>query len=181
MLNNNEKKVLLKIARDMMVDYITNNKRPRLPELTDNLKMVYGAFVTLHKKGKLRGCIGTMIGRMPLASTIQQMVVASSTKDPRFPSVKADEIEDLDIEISVLSIPEGIEPNEVVLGKHGLLIQQGEFQGVFLPQVPIEQGWNKDEYLEQLCTKAGLATNAWKTAKLFGFTAQVFSEKDIDS
>jgi AmmeMemoRadiSam system protein A len=144
-----------------------------------------GAFVTIHYKNQLRGCIGNIIGRKPLYLTVRDMAVAAASQDPRFPPVSVGELDGTDIEISVLSRPRVVKDiSEIELGKHGVIVTQGSWHtGVFLPQVATETGWSKQEFMSQLCSqKAHLPPDAWKDpkTKIEVFTANVFSEKDFD-
>ena len=148
------------------------------------LSLEEGAFVTIHKNGNLRGCIGNIIGRQPLYQTVRDMAISSATKDPRFPSVTVGELEDIHVEVSVLSKPKVItNVDEIQLGVHGVIVSQGPFHtGVFLPQVAEETQWTKEEFLSHLCSqKADLPADAWKDpkTKIEIFTAEVFSEKDV--
>jgi AmmeMemoRadiSam system protein A len=140
-----------------------------------------GAFVTLHERGELRGCIGNLIANQPLYLTVRDMAIEAAVGDPRFPPVGLSEMKDIEIEISALSPMEKIDdPEKIKLGKHGVLIRKGFNSGVFLPQVAQETGWSKEEFLSNLCThKAGLASDAWKdgSAEIYIFSAEVFSEK----
>ncbi len=179
-LTKEEKQTLLKIARDTLTSHVTGKGKPDLKNyvLTDRLKEKTGAFVTLHKNGQLRGCIGYIQGVAPLAETVRENACNASTEDPRFPKVQPSELEDIDIEVSVMSPLRKISsPDEVVAGKHGVILKKGYNQGVFLPQVATEQGWNRETFLKQLGLKAGLDTDAYKTAELLVFTAEVFGEK----
>jgi AmmeMemoRadiSam system protein A len=138
-----------------------------------------GAFVTLHKGKNLRGCIGRMSAGLPLEETVHVMALEAAFGDPRFPPLEAEELPLCAIEISVLSPLELCpDPRQVKVGVHGLyLIRQGR-AGVLLPQVPVEQGWNLDEYLDYICVKAGLPPRSYEApdAKLYTFTATVFGE-----
>jgi AmmeMemoRadiSam system protein A len=137
-----------------------------------------GAFVTLHRNGELRGCIGNMVGSQPLYLTIRDMAVESATGDPRFTPVKPADLKDIDIEISVLSPMEKVDSaDKIEMGVHGVLVRRGFNSGVFLPQVATETGWSKEEFLSQLCgQKAGLPADAWKdkNTDLYIFTADIF-------
>src|SRR3989339_215364 len=181
MLNDTQKARLLEIARKTIQEYVTNGKKLDFSEDDPQLKAVNGAFVTIHKQGKLKGCIGNIIGQKPLFETIRDMAIESATGDPRFEPVTKDELKDIEIEISVLSPLKKIEDvDEFQLGTHGVLVKKGWSQGVFLPQVAEETGWNKEEFLSNLCAhKAGLPADAWKDAKTekYIFSALVFSEK----
>lgn len=175
-----EHKTLLKLARDTIVQYLKDETRSPLPDAKGVLSEKCGAFVTLHKKGELRGCIGNMVGHRPLIETIQEMAIAAATEDPRFHRVKSDEMKDIDIEISVLSPMQKIKDvNEIKVGTHGILMRQGRYQGVLLPQVATEWGWERDEFLRHTCLKAGLPTEAWKDPETIIeiFSADVFGEK----
>ncbi|PIU41323.1 MAG: hypothetical protein COS99_06050 [Candidatus Omnitrophica bacterium CG07_land_8_20_14_0_80_42_15] len=181
MLSEDQKKRLLQIARDTIETYIKTGKIPDFKEDDPVLNREMGAFVTLHYKGELRGCIGNIVGRGPLYKTVRDMAIESSTGDPRFPPVTSGELKDIDVEISVLSELEKIsDPSIIEMGKHGVLVRSGFRSGVFLPQVATETGWTRDEFMSNLCThKAGLAPDAWKKSDcdIYIFTAEVFREK----
>ena len=139
-----------------------------------------GAFVTLHKHGALRGCIGYVEAIKPLYKTVQEMAIAAAFQDPRFPGLKADEFNNIEIEISVMSPLEKItDVNKIEVGKHGIIIKSGFNSGLLLPQVATEQGWDRDTFLEHTCYKAGLPGNIWKKpdTEILIFSAEVFSEK----
>ena len=138
-----------------------------------------GAFVTLHKGKDLRGCIGRMSAVLPLEETIKQMAVQAAFGDPRFPPLGKDELLSISIEISALSPMEiCLDPRSIKIGVHGLFLVYRGRSGVLLPQVPVEQGWNLDEYLEYICIKAGVPPESYKNteASLSVFTALVFGE-----
>jgi len=181
MLTKKQKDRLLGIARKTMETYIKKGKKLDYTEKDPLLNREMGAFVTLHRNGQLRGCIGNIIGSGPLYLTVRDMAIQSSTQDPRFSPVGPDELEKIDIEISVLSELEEIkDPNVIEVGKHGVLVRSGSRSGVYLPQVGTETGWNREEFMMSLCgNKAGLPPDAWKTGKckIFIFTAEVFGEK----
>jgi AmmeMemoRadiSam system protein A len=143
------------------------------------LALPHGAFVTLHRQGELRGCIGRVRSLDPLYATVQEMAVAAAFQDPRFKPVARDEFSLLEIEISVLSPPETIaDPTQIEVGKHGLIISSGPYSGLLLPQVATEWGWDAETFLNHTCLKAGLPENYWRQTqvKIEAFTAQVFSE-----
>ena len=136
-----------------------------------------GAFVTLKKHGELRGCIGHIVGNRPLKETIAEMAVAAAFRDPRFPPVKADELNDLEIEISVLTPLERIrDMKEIQVGVHGIFMKRGGRSGLLLPQVAVEYGWDCGTFLEHTCAKAGLPADAWKdpNTEIYVFSADVF-------
>lgn len=175
-LGDRQKAELLDLAKKTLYAHVQGKA---LPPLTGDpaLKRDGAAFVTLKKHGELRGCIGHIIAAGPLDRCVQDMAVAASTSDPRFPPVRPNELKDITIEISVLTPPEKLsDPLAVRVGTDGLIIEKGFHRGVLLPQVPAEQGWNKQQYLEGICRKAGLPSDAWKDAKLERFQAIVFGE-----
>ena len=181
-LSTDEKQVLLKLARDTIERHLTDNTRVELPPPEGILGEECGAFVTLHKRGQLRGCIGNMIGSAPLLETIREMAIAAAVQDSRFHRVTQEELKDIDIEISVLSPMKRIKDvNEVEVGKHGILMRRGMCQGVLLPQVATEYGWDRETFLENTCHKAGLPADAWKDPEtvIEIFSADVFGEKEL--
>jgi len=144
---------------------------------SEHLAEPRGAFTTLHLSGKLRGCIGYVIATDPLYRTVAETARAAAFQDPRFQSVTKEEAANLDIEISVLSPLAPIRPEDVVVGRHGLLVAKGRQRGLLLPQVPLEWGWAREEFLTQTCRKAGLPPDAWRQdAELQAFTAEVFGD-----
>jgi len=175
-LSSDEKTGLLQIARETLDRYVRNKKIYR-PE-TDNPKFLgpKGAFVTLKKKGELRGCIGFIEPVLPLHQTIVQATIYAASKDSRFSPVSISELEEIDLEISVLTPPQKIDdPREVTVGKHGLIIAQGNRRGLLLPQVPVENRWSRLTFLQRTCQKAGLPKDAWKSgAEIYTFEAIVF-------
>ena len=178
-LSDTEKKTLLKLARDTIAQHLKDGTRVALPEAAGILKEKCGAFVTLHEKGQLRGCIGNIIGMRPLVETIQEMAIASATQDPRFHNVKPEELSEIDIEISVLTPLRRVKDvSEIEVGTHGIVMSQGMYHGILLPQVATEWGWGREEFLENTCVKAGLPTEAWKDpeTRIEIFSAEVFGE-----
>lgn len=179
-LTPEEKEKLLNIARKTINQYIRNGKTIDINVQSESLKKECGAFVTLREKdGDLRGCIGLTVAERPLFMTIRAMAIAAATQDPRFNPVTSSEIDDLTIEISVLTPIQKVSSiDEIEVGRDGLLIRKGYMSGLLLPQVPTEQGWDKNTFLEHTCYKAGLPADAWKSAELWKFQAIVFSEED---
>ena len=140
-----------------------------------------GAFVTLHENGQLRGCIGRMRSELPLDETISEMALAAAFEDPRFDPVSRAEIADIEIEITVLGILRKIaSAEEIIVGNHGIYIIGRGRSGVLLPQVATENGWNRLEFLNHVCLKAGLPPGAWQETdtQLFIFEGIVFGESD---
>ncbi|MFH1857838.1 MAG: AmmeMemoRadiSam system protein B [Candidatus Omnitrophota bacterium] len=180
-LNNEEQKELLKIARSTVESYIREDATPSFSPSSPNLNAPLGAFVTLRKHGQLRGCIGRFEPAIPLYQVVAQMAVAAATEDPRFRPVTQNELNELDYEISVLSPLRKVKSaDEIELGKHGVQVVKGFRGGVFLPQVATEFQWDKETFLSELCLeKAGLRADCWKdpSVNLYVFTAQVFSEE----
>jgi AmmeMemoRadiSam system protein B/AmmeMemoRadiSam system protein A len=179
-LDEKEQRKLLDLARQTLEAFVSGGKSPE-PFFTEpRLTRLSGAFVTLKKKGALRGCIGHIQPIEPLGRAVRDLAIASASEDPRFSPVQAGELKNIDIEISVLSpIRKVKDASEIELGKHGVIVKRGGQSGVFLPQVAEETGWTKEQFLDELCTqKAGLPADAWKDpgTSLFVFTAQVFGE-----
>jgi AmmeMemoRadiSam system protein B/AmmeMemoRadiSam system protein A len=177
-LTESEKETLLDIARDSVEEFCRYHTRPDLTRynFTKALLTQCGAFVSLHKKGALRGCIGLISSEMPLYQVVQEMAVSACANDHRFHPVEVGELPDIDIEISVLSPLRKIEDiAEIELGKHGILIEKYHHRGLFLPQVAAETGWTKEEFLGHCARdKAGLGWDEWKSANVYVFTATVF-------
>lgn len=180
-LSPEAKRELLKLAREAIAEYLKASRIPKSPPALPELKDKQGAFVTLKKRGELRGCIGNFVSRESLSRTVQEMAVAAAVEDPRFPSLTEKELEEIDIEISVLSPLEEVpDPNDIEVGRDGIFVTCGYQRGVLLPQVPVEQGWDREAFLEHCCYKAGLDGDAWKRKEttIERFTAVVFGEKE---
>jgi len=176
-LGADERRSLLGVARRALSAYIRDGKLPR-ETAEGKLAGPGAAFVTLTKRGRLRGCIGYTEAVAPLFRVVQECAVAAATEDPRFPPVSLDEVPEIHLEISVLTPLFPIRPEEVEVGRHGLLVTQGRMRGLLLPQVPVEQRWDRETFLDQTCAKAGLPASAWRHgATLEGFTAEVFGEE----
>lgn len=181
-LSQEEKELLLKIARKTIKEYLDTGKISdvKSSELTPALQEECGAFVTLHKDGALRGCIGRFSASEPLYSVVQKMAIAAATQDHRFSPLKSDEIDKIDLEISVLTPMQKIESiDEIEMGRHGIYIKKGFATGTFLPQVALESGWTKEEFLGYCArNKAGLGWEGWKDADIYIYEALVFGEKE---
>jgi AmmeMemoRadiSam system protein B/AmmeMemoRadiSam system protein A len=175
-----EKQELLKIARTSVETAVREKKLYSPPaDEPEALRNARGAFVTLKEHGDLRGCIGYMSPVKPLAETVRDVAAYAALEDRRFRPVSESELGILEYEISVLSPLRKVEDiNQIHVGQHGLLIRKGDYEGVLLPQVPTEEGWDRDTFLKQVCVKAGLPEQAWKDedADLFMFSALVFAE-----
>jgi uncharacterized protein len=176
-ITENEKLILLSTARESISSKL-EKRNPEYPEATDSLYKALGSFVTLHINGKLRGCIGHMIPVKALIDDIKILAKESAFHDPRFPSLSLKELKNIEIEISVLSPLKDSIPDDVIVGKHGIIMKNGYNSGVLLPQVPVEQGWNREEFLSNTCRKAGMHMDCWKDpdTQIETFTAVIFSE-----
>ena len=180
-LGHEEKVELIRIARTSVEGAVRGEALPEFEAATPLLAEKRGAFVTLNKQGHLRGCIGHIRGIEPLYITVSKMAVAAATEDPRFDRVKPAELEHLEIEISVLTpFLKITDPDEIQVGTHGLYIEKGYNHGLLLPQVATDYGWDRYEFLDQTCRKAGLPAGAWKEgATIYTFSAQIFSEAEV--
>lgn len=176
-LTTEEKATLHRIARSAIEAALEGRAHPPEEKRTGALSLPCGAFVTLKKKGSLRGCIGHIVGQYPLAETISRMAVAAAFQDPRFAPVTRAEWPAIEIEISVMTpLKEVSDPAVIEVGRHGIHIQKGDRSGLLLPQVATEQGWDRMTFLEQTCRKAGLSRDAWKEpgTTIHIFSAQIF-------
>jgi AmmeMemoRadiSam system protein B/AmmeMemoRadiSam system protein A len=182
-LTEKDKVDLLKVARQTLDEFVKNKTVPEIDTagFSTNLHENTGAFVSLHVKGKLRGCIGRFQPDAPLYKVVQDMAVAAASKDHRFSPVKPDELEKVDIEISVLTPLKKIESiEEIELGRHGIYIKQGYNSGTFLPQVAASTGWNLEEFLGHCARdKARIGWDGWKTADIFTYEAIIFHESEL--
>jgi len=178
-LSDAQKKLLLTIARESIEYYLETGTEKTWMNTDPDLAVPSGAFVTLKKRGQLRGCIGHVEATLPLFETVAQCAVSSAVRDPRFPPVTANELPELHLEISVMTPPAPIASvEEIVVGRDGLIIEKGFRRGLLLPQVPVEWGWDRDEFLVHLCRKAGLGPDEWKSgATIYSFQALVFGEE----
>ncbi|MDH4270904.1 MAG: AmmeMemoRadiSam system protein B [Candidatus Aminicenantes bacterium] len=175
-LSSAEKKELLDLAREAVRKFVSEKKVIDYQTRDPNLLAERGVFVTLKKKGELRGCIGFIEPVAALYETVIHSAIYAASEDPRFPPVKSEELKDLDIEVSVLSPLTRVEdPGLVQVGKHGLVMEMGGQRGLLLPQVAVENGWSRETFLNQACVKAGLAPDAWKKgAEISIFEAIIF-------
>jgi uncharacterized protein len=180
-LTEKEKATLLDIVKKTIVSKINNKNIPKMTVDSETLQEKRGAFVTLKKRGHLRGCIGYIKAVKPLWETVQEMAVAAAFHDPRFPSLKPEELKDLSLEISVLSPLQRVKDvNEIEVGKHGLYIVRGYNSGLLLPQVAVEYCWDRETFLRETCFKAGLPPQAWKDkeTEIYSFSADYFGDTD---
>jgi AmmeMemoRadiSam system protein A len=182
MFTDAEKRALLEIARAAVVAQVTRGQTgdwgqtpvaPLHPRAT-------GAFVTIKRNGELRGCLGTLECKRPLAEEVARLAASTSHEDPRFEPVRVGELADLHLEVSVLGPLEPIDPHApdaIVIGRHGLVVEQGARRGLLLPQVATEWNWTREQFLAQTCRKAGLPRDAWqRSATVYRFDAEVFGD-----
>lgn len=178
MLTEAQRHAVVDLARRSIVAQVTH-ARPIPVAAEIELPDASGAFVTIKCRGALRGCLGTLECRRSLAEDVARCAADAASADPRFPPVAEQELPDLEIEVSVLGPLEEIapDPSNVVVGRHGLVAEQGSRRGLLLPQVATEWGWSADQFLRQTCLKAGLPADAWRHgAHIFRFDAEVFGE-----
>ncbi len=186
MLTLEEGKLLVKLARETIETYLREGRKPRVSKVPAKLRERRGVFVTLNKGGELRGCIGHPLPTTPLIDAVIDSAISSATRDPRFPPVAPEELPTLEVEVSVLSKPEPIEvkspreyPKHVVIGRDGLIIEWSGYAGLLLPQVPVEWGWDAEEFLSHACMKAGLTPDYWlrEGVCISKFSAQAFRQR----
>jgi MEMO1 family protein len=180
-LTPDDKKQLLGLARETIQRYLTTDTVPLARGFSPAAHAGQAVFVTLNKHGELRGCIGYMLHDSPLCRTVGAMALKAAFQDPRFPPVTLDEVPDLEIEISALTpwrtVPD---PADIVLGRDRVVIRKAGRSAVYLPQVATEEGWTREEMLDNLCLKAGLPRGSWEQgAELLTFQAEVFSDADF--
>lgn len=186
MLDAREGELAIELARKTIEEYLKNGRR--LDPEGENLPPVFqeprGVFVTLNKKDDLRGCIGHPYPDSILQDALVDSAISAATCDPRFPEVISDELSSITIEVSILTPPEKIEaspqelPQLIEIGKHGLIVKQGFYQGLLLPQVAPENNFDAVDFLSHTCLKAGLSPDAWLTgAEVYWFEGQIFSEE----
>lgn len=178
-LSESERHALLAIARGAIAARLAG-RSPEPRPLAGTLAEPRGAFVTLRRRqdGELRGCVGFSEARFPLGEAVERAAQLAAFEDGRFEPVAADELEGIGLDVSVLSPLAPIAPDAVEVGRHGLLIRCAGRAGLLLPLVPVQFGWDREEYLEHLCQKAGLPKDAWKRpdAELFAFTTELVEE-----
>jgi AmmeMemoRadiSam system protein A len=174
-----ERTMLLRLAHDSIAAALDQRELSLAPP-SAHLAEPRGAFTTLYHRGGLRGCVGFVLPVTPLYRTIVESARGAAFEDSRFSAVTRDEAPELKVSLSVVSPPQPIKADQIEIGRHGLLVSLGQYRGLLLPQVPVEHGWDRIQFLEQTCRKAGLPLNAWQTgAKLEAFTAEVFSDPNM--
>lgn len=172
-----ERAVLLRLAHESIETELEN--RPlSLDPPSPHLAEPRGVFTSLYLRGELRGCVGYVSAVSPVYRAVSETARAAAFEDNRFHPVSLEEAPALEIELSILSPPRPIHPEDVEVGRHGLLVSQAGRRGLLLPQVPVEHNWDRITFLEQTCRKAGLPRDAWQhDATIEAFTAEVFGEK----
>ena len=186
MISDGEGEFLVELARNAIETYITHKSIIKVPDnINPILNEEMGAFVTLTRNGDLRGCIGYPEPVKPLAQAVVEVAISAATGDPRFPPVTAAELEEIQVEVSVLTKPELIEVQKpaqylekVEVGRDGLIVERGMYRGLLLPQVPVEWNWDIEDFLANTCMKAGLPSDCWldEGVKMYSFQSQIFSE-----
>jgi len=174
-----ERQWLLGLARSAIEAELRCDQLPDEPPLPGPLRETRGAFVTLTREGALRGCIGHVIGTEPLWLSVRSNAINAAFRDPRFPPITEDELTSIEIEISALSPLRRISsPDEIIIGRDGILIERGVQRGLLLPQVAERYGWSPEEFLDQTCRKAGMKSGCWRSddAEISAFSAEVFGE-----
>jgi len=186
-LTDGDKRTLLGLARQAIERQVNEGGKAPAPSMdeedaSDALQARCGVFVTLEKQGRLRGCIGHIVSDLPLHRSVCEVAPLAALRDPRFEPVEPDELDDIEISISVMTRPKRTQSvEEIQVGRDGLIIRMGRRQGLLLPQVATEYGWSRDEFLEHTCRKAGLPPDAWQRADamVYRFSATVFGEKEL--
>lgn len=186
-LSEDDGHTLVKTARKVVTEYLKNNTKLKLEnKFKNNFSFKSGVFVTLNNNLGLRGCIGYLLPDKLLFNALEDAAIAAATEDPRFPPVKYDELDSITFEVTILTPPKKIivsNPKEylsqIKVGRDGLIVKNGFYSGLLLPQVPIEYGWNEEEFLEHTCQKAGLPKNYWKNSdtEIQKFEGIVFKEE----
>ena len=174
-LTDSERSYLLQVAHQAVRMAAETGSHYQPTEASGRLREKRAVFVTLHKNGQLRGCIGSTAARLPLDQAVADAAYSAALQDPRFDPLTPAELPEIDVEISVLSPFEDIRPEDIVVGRHGLMISSDFARGLLLPQVAEERHWSAERFLEETCRKAGLPAGAWKHGvTIQAFTAEVF-------
>jgi AmmeMemoRadiSam system protein A len=181
MLAEGDRRLLLEIARAALTAHVTGAAAPAEDHASGPLARHAGAFVTLHSRGDLRGCIGHVEANEPLGRVVVRCAIAAGTSDPRFPPVTPGELSEIHLELSILGpLEEVARLEEIEIGRHGLVVELGWSRGLLLPQVATDWKWDQEAFVVETCRKAGLPRDAWKTgAKIWRFEAEVFGEDTL--
>lgn len=179
-LSEDERAKLLDLARRAIALAVTRRELPENFPHSENLSQPRGAFVTLHRNGELRGCIGTTETNEPLAQAVARCAASAALHDPRFSPVNASEVGELQVEISVLSPLAPVRPEEIEIGTHGLVISDVSHRGLLLPQVAVEHHLTREQFLAETCRKAGLPRDAWRSpdTRIDSFTCEIFADQE---
>jgi AmmeMemoRadiSam system protein A len=177
-LSETARDALLQLARTSVVEAVSRGQLPQQIPKDGVFAERRGVFVTLHVQHRLRGCIGVIEGAESLGDSIVRCAASAALQDPRFPPMRPDELDSLQIEISLLSPATPIRLEEIVIGRHGLVVSRGAQRGLLLPQVATEHHFTPEQFLQETCRKAQFERDAWREpgTQLFGFTCEVFSE-----
>lgn len=177
-LSEDDQRSFLELARRAVAEAVCHGRLLDLIPHHQAFAERRGVFVSLHVGGRLRGCIGVIEGEKPLGESIVRCATSAALEDPRFSPLHPEELLQLEIEVSLLSLPAPIAPEEIEIGRHGLLISQGQRRGLLLPQVATEHHFDRERFLEETCQKAGLLRDAWREpeTRILGFTCEVFSD-----
>jgi AmmeMemoRadiSam system protein A len=177
-LSESDGKAILDLARQAVTEAVCRDRLPGVIPNTGIFEQQCGVFVTLHVAKRLRGCIGVIDPKEPLGESIVRCAGSAALMDPRFGPVQPEETQNLEIEVSLLSPVQPIKPEEVEIGRHGLVMEQGFRRGLLLPQVAVEHHLSREQFLRETCHKAGLAADAWKSPEthMYGFTCEIISE-----
>jgi AmmeMemoRadiSam system protein A len=178
-LSDTDRNSILELARQAVTEAVCQKRLlPQLPQ-SELFNQRSGVFVTLHVKSKLRGCIGVIEPTEQLAESIARCAFSAALEDPRFNPMQPEELLDLDVEVSLLSPLEPIRPEEIEIGKHGLLIEQGIHRGLLLPQVAVAHHLDREHFLQETCYKARLSVDAWKSPRthIYGFTCEIVQQE----
>jgi len=173
-LSDEERKTLLSLAKDTIISYVKRHEVPAIEIADPRLRANGAVFVTINRNGNLRGCIGNIQPILPLYQSVINNAVAACSRDPRFSPMNAEELKDMDVEVTILSPLEPLEDKrDIRIGTHGLYLVKDGYSGILLPQVATEYHWDADTFLEQVSMKAGLRKDAWKDSRLYYFTADI--------
>lgn len=188
MLSLDEGKKIVKLARQVIESHLKEEELPQIPEgISDTMQEKRGVFVTLNKGDRLRGCIGRPMPNQSLGEGLKDSAIDAAISDPRFMPLDLGELDEVTVEVSILTNPEKIEvedpkeyPKKVEIGKDGLIVSYRGRNGLLLPQVPADRGWDAEEFLSQTCTKAGNTPDCWlnEDVEIKKFSAQIFKEEE---
>jgi AmmeMemoRadiSam system protein A len=177
-LSEDDRKNILELARQAVAEAVCRNRRLEEIPKKEVFEQRCGVFVTVHAGGRLRGCIGVIEAKEPLGESIARCAASAALEDPRFSPMKPAELGGMQLEVSLLSPLERIQPEQVQIGKHGLLVEQGYHRGLLLPQVATEHHLSNEQFLKETCHKAGLPGDAWRAPEtlIYGFTCEIMAE-----